>query len=112
LKCPNSTTNLATVVAGSAEAPTTDANSAQIVDAHEDSVHTVKVTVTKPHSASSRGSPYLHLDNAQSPKHLTTKTTSQRGAASAYAITRDMKRWTVLPESCAITVDGKEISIS
>ncbi len=47
-------TNLATVVAGSAEVTRIAANSAQSINARTDSVHIARVTVIEPHSVCSR----------------------------------------------------------
>ncbi len=63
-------TSLTIVVAGSVEASITIASNAQSIDAHEDSVRTVKVTVTDPHSVSSRDSPYQHHASAPPQRHL------------------------------------------
>ncbi len=105
-------TSLATVVAGSAEASTTAANNVPNAGDQLGSVCTAKATATVPLSVFSRDLPSLCHDNTPPAKHSRIPLPYPRGAESACATTRDMKRWTAPLENSVATVADAVTSIS
>ncbi len=100
--------NCITAGAGNVEVSCIVARSVWSANNHPTSVHTARVTVTDPHSASSKDLPYPHHVHAPPPRHSHTTLTSPNGVASVFATTRDMKRLTAQQGNFVATAVGRE----